>query len=87
MIQFVLKTSKKKENIPVITADGIIKQDCVTNKFGFDIHGQTFDVDEKGLTMHEGTNDCDSDIDLNSNNNLNSDNDVEIIANEYLISE
>ena len=71
----------------MITADGIIKQDCVTNKFGFDIHGQTFDVDEKGLTMHEETNDCDSDSDLDSNNNLNSDYDVEIVADECLILE
>ena len=71
----------------MIIADGIIKQDCITNKFGFDIHGQTFDVGVNGLTMHEETNSCDSDSDHNANNNLKSDNDVEIISDEYLISE
>ena len=71
----------------MITADGIIKQDCVTNKFGFDIHGQTFDVDEKGLTMHEETNDSDTDNYHNSNNNLFCCNDIEIVSDEYLISE
>ena len=34
LIQFVLKTSTKRtnENIHMIAADGIINQDCVTNK-------------------------------------------------------
>ena len=73
--------------IPVIIADGIIKQDWITNKFGSDIHGQTFDIGVNGLTMHKETNNCDSDSDHNANNTLNSDNDVEIISDEYLISE
>ena len=80
LIQFVLKTSKKRtnENIHVIAADGIINQDCVTNKVGFDIHGQTCDVDKDSLTMYEEANDHVSDCDIESSNDLSSYNDVEI---------
>ena len=58
MIPSVLKISKKgtKENIHMIRTDGIINQDCVTNKIGFDIHGQTFYVDKDSLIMHEESN-------------------------------
>ena len=89
MIPSVLKISKKgtKENIHVIRTDGIINQDCVTNKIGFDIHGQTFYVDKDSLIMHEESNDRDSDSDIDPKNYLNTYNDVEIEADECLITE